>query len=700
MSVRKFWDIDQPPVVLFVDGGDRCDPLERTLRSETDYRVETVEDGPAGLDRLGRRPAVECLWISVPQSTSKSDSDLDSDPDSNSPALKLVEEAAKEDPATSIVFAPIDGDERIAGRATAAGATDYVPAAASIEARVERIDIAVDRAIDRRHDAEKRSVLETMFSELEVPMYAKDDRARHVLFAETELTTNPEDMFGKTDPEAYHGYHSDHEETYEDDLEIIEEGRRIENRLESSSDDDLWMRTTKVPWIEDGTTRGVVGLTLDVSEYKNRENELIRQIARLQQIPDYVEHDLKNPLSIAQGYFEMARAGDEDALDAVEESLERMAVLLDDFHSLATQELDSTSTRRPLQFTALVEEVWEYVATEKSTLELDVLPETMVVADESQFRPLLKNLMGNAVEHGSTTGRSQSAGPETETETETGNANTAVTVRVGRFEGGFYVADDGPGIPDADRDEIFEQGYTTSSDGTGFGLAIVREAARLHDWEVSVTDSELGGSRFEVSNCMVGTPLDSTPTGRTFELTESVDVGDVAVPGTASGGDGTYHVRGAGDNIWGLVNEFHFFHTLVDGGVRIQGRLTDLERASEWSKAGFMIRSGLEEDAAYGFVGGNVNRDPDVNWRHELGDPGHNHQIEGVRDRHEWFRIDRLGELVSCSISTDGEHWQFVDRRTVALDEQVAVGIAVCSVASDEAVDARFEDVSVVELSE
>ncbi|WP_276252688.1 ATP-binding protein [Halomontanus rarus] len=687
MSVRKFWDIDRSPVVLLVDGdgGDDgpCDSLELTLRSETDYCVETVGDETAALDRLDRRPAVECLWISA----------TPSDPT----RLELVDAAADRDSAVSIVFAPTDGDERIAGKATAAGATDYVLAAASTEERVDRLDVAVDRAIDRRHDAEKRSVLDAMFSELEVPMYAKDEQARHVLFAEVEDALDPEKVFGKTDPEAYHGYHSDHEAIYEEDLEIIEEGTRIEKRLEPSADTDQWMQTTKVPWTEDGTTRGLVGMTVEVSEFKRRENELIRQIARLQQIPDYVEHDLTNPLSIAQGYFEMARAGDEDALDAVEESLDRMAVLLDDFHSLATQELDSASTRRPLRFIPLVEEVWEYVATEGATLELDVPPETMVVADESQFRPLLKNLMGNAVEHGSATSRSRSRSPDSVAD---GRSTSTVTVGVGHTEGGFYVEDDGPGIPETEREDIFEQGYTTSADGTGLGLAIVQESARLHDWDVSAAAGELGGARFEVSNCMVGTPLNSTPTGRTFELTESVDVGDVVVPGTASGRDGTYRVTGAGDNIWGLVNEFHFFHTVVEDGVRIQGRLVDLERASEWSKAGFMIRSGLEEDAAYGFVGRNVKGDPDVNWRCEPAEPGHNHQIEGLRDRYEWFRIDRLGDQVSCSISVDGEHWQFVDRRTVALDERVAVGIAVCSVASGESIETRFEDVSVVELSE
>jgi nitrogen fixation/metabolism regulation signal transduction histidine kinase len=73
-----------------------------------------------------------------------------------------------------------------------------------------------------------------------------------------------------------------------------------------------------------------------------------------------------------------------------------------------------------------------------------------------------------------------------------------VTIRVGTFSEGFYVADDGPGIPADDRETVFEQGYTTADEGTGLGLAIVDRIADGHGWEVTVTDSETGGARFEV----------------------------------------------------------------------------------------------------------------------------------------------------------------------------------------------------------
>lgn len=77
----------------------------------------------------------------------------------------------------------------------------------------------------------------------------------------------------------------------------------------------------------------------------------------------------------------------------------------------------------------------------------------------------------------------------------------ATIVRVGwlpdRF--GFYVADDDPGISPGDRERVFEHGFSTRSDGTGFGLAIVEAIAEAHGWSVSVTDSWVGGARFEVA---------------------------------------------------------------------------------------------------------------------------------------------------------------------------------------------------------
>ena len=48
-----------------------------------------------------------------------------------------------------------------------------------------------------------------------------------------------------------------------------------------------------------------------------------------------------------------------------------------------------------------------------------------------------------------------------------------------------------------DRDQIFDSGYSTADDGTGFGLAIVKEIADTHGWTTTITGSSEGGAQFE-----------------------------------------------------------------------------------------------------------------------------------------------------------------------------------------------------------
>ncbi len=62
---------------------------------------------------------------------------------------------------------------------------------------------------------------------------------------------------------------------------------------------------------------------------------------------------------------------------------------------------------------------------------------------------------------------------------------------------GFYIADDGLGIPADERDQIFKPGYS-SGVGTGFGLQIVEQVVDAHGWRITVAESETGGTRFEI----------------------------------------------------------------------------------------------------------------------------------------------------------------------------------------------------------
>ena len=226
-------------------------------------------------------------------------------------------------------------------------------------------------------------------------------------------------------------------------------------------------------------------------QLRERERELTRQNERLEEFAGVVSHDLRNPLNVAQGRIELAREETgNDHLEDAAEALDRSQALIDDLLTLA-REGKVTGEREQVVLPDLLEACWASVETGEATLRVET--DRTVRADESRLRQLFENLVRNAVEHGSTSPGSQT--PEDAVE----HGDEGVVVTVGDLEDGFYVEDDGPGIPGEERDSVFDPGHSTSEDGTGFGLPIVREIANAHGWSVRVTEGSAGGARFEIT---------------------------------------------------------------------------------------------------------------------------------------------------------------------------------------------------------
>ncbi|MFC4988180.1 two-component system sensor histidine kinase NtrB [Saliphagus infecundisoli] len=237
------------------------------------------------------------------------------------------------------------------------------------------------------------------------------------------------------------------------------------------------------------------GIFRDVSREKAQEERLEDQNERLERFASVLSHDLRNPLNVAQGYTELIAAENEDGdgderVEELAESLDRMEELIEDMLELAQQEGGLGTTRR-LSVEEVVRETWGWVRTDDADLTVEA--PGSIDADRSRLASLLENLFRNAVEHGSPSHRSQARDDAVE------HGGNDVTVRVGGLEDGegFYVEDSGEGIPEDARTAVFEQGYTTSAEGTGIGLSIVEEVADAHDWTVRVGESEEGGARFE-----------------------------------------------------------------------------------------------------------------------------------------------------------------------------------------------------------
>jgi PAS domain S-box-containing protein len=235
------------------------------------------------------------------------------------------------------------------------------------------------------------------------------------------------------------------------------------------------------PLVGDGGTHYGQLLTFrDVTERVEREAELQRHNERLQEFASVVAHDLRNPLNVATGQLDVARERDDDEhLEAVAESHERIAALIDDLLGLA-REGEQVSDATQVDLGSLVESCWRTVETGDATLVAET--DRTISADRSRLKQLLENLVRNACEHG----------------------GDDVTVTVGELESGFYVEDDGPGIPPDERDLVFDTGYSTAEAGTGVGLSVVRQVAVAHDWDVEVTEGTGGGARFEFTGVTVG----------------------------------------------------------------------------------------------------------------------------------------------------------------------------------------------------
>jgi len=267
-------------------------------------------------------------------------------------------------------------------------------------------------------------------------------------------------------------------EAIEAAVEAVAHGEQAEARVEVTPDvpdglRDLELRMT--PLQSDGEDDRVIAFSRNVTEQRERERELERQNERVDEFASVVSHDLRNPLNVADLRLELAMEECDSAhLDDVAGALDRMETLIDDLLTLARVEKE-IDEKEPVDLAALGQQCWKTVETREARLAVET--GRTIRADSTRLQQLLENLIRNAVEHGA----------------------SDVTVTIGDLDGGFFVADDGPGIPPDEREAVFESGHTTKEDGTGFGLSIVRDIAEAHGWTVAVTESEDGGARFEIT---------------------------------------------------------------------------------------------------------------------------------------------------------------------------------------------------------
>ena len=250
-----------------------------------------------------------------------------------------------------------------------------------------------------------------------------------------------------------------------------------------------------------GVARGaIIGLAFgfyDVERRRTRrrEQELERQVERLEEFASIVSHDLRSPLTVARGRIELLKAShdlDDEHVDQIEFAHERMTEIIEDSLALARGGHEVTDPET-IGIDELAETAWQTAGSDLADCSIETT--ATVEADRQRLKRLFENLFRNSVEHG--------LAVDTPTADEPHPVDDAamapeIMITVGDLDdGGFYVEDDGVGVPEADRESMFEAGETASGSGSGLGLAIVRRIAQAHGWEVTLTASTTGGARFE-----------------------------------------------------------------------------------------------------------------------------------------------------------------------------------------------------------
>jgi len=364
----------------------------------------------------------------------------------------------------------------VAVPATALGAVDEHVA---IDDTPDRLRSLLDEVREQRWSnlgLSPETLLDRVFETVPIHLYLKDTAARHT--RTSSAGEKPYEIIGKTDREIYSNDRFT-AESYQDDAHVIETGESIIEKEEHDDLKGIWTLCSKVPLENgDGDIVGLVGITKEITERKEAQTDLERQIDRLEEFASVLSHDLRNPLSVTLGRAELAheKYPEDEHVASILRNVKRMGAIIEDVLTM-TKQGRQVEEREVMSLRSVAERRWE--SAETADADLTVTTSRRFEGDQDRVDTLFENLFANSIEHG--------------------GDDVSVTVEALPDGDGFVVADDGPGIAPEDRDRVFEQGYSTTQTGTGLGLNIVEQVVDAHGWTITIEESEGGGARFVVT---------------------------------------------------------------------------------------------------------------------------------------------------------------------------------------------------------
>lgn len=228
---------------------------------------------------------------------------------------------------------------------------------------------------------------------------------------------------------------------------------------------------------------------------------LYKEVAELEQLKTEMiqraSHDLKNPIHVMAGYFELLTETlpeerdelQQAAVESINQSLETMSMLVEDILTLERVENQRNISYSPVDIAAVTFDVAGHLQRQAELKQQQFVLElpqqqAIVSGEETQIRQVLQNLINNAIKYTPDEGR--------------------ITVRANTFEGDFYfeVEDTGFGIPQDRQEKLFERFYRAKTPGTeaikgsGLGLYLVKQVVERHQGSLWFNSTEGEGSTF------------------------------------------------------------------------------------------------------------------------------------------------------------------------------------------------------------
>ncbi len=457
--------------VLYVDDDEAFLELTKAFLSKElpDAELTTVTDPEAALDRVESEP-YDCVVSDYEMPG------LD--------GLELLEAVRESRPDLPFLLYTGKGSESIASQAINAGVTGYLQKGGPEQH--ERLANRVEHAVQEYRTTLDSQRYSTVLQALGYPTYVVDAAGRfaYVNEAFAELTGYDRGQLVGEEPNVVKSDESVERADKALRSVVSSDGpatEQFEIEIQTRSGETVHCKDHLAALPFDEEYRGCAGILRDITLQRRQRAELVRQNERMEEVISVASHDLRTPLSTAQSAAELARQTDDEEyfgkLDGAHDRLERM---LDELLTLAC-EGQSVPVRQPVSLSSVANRAWQSVGTGRGTLR--VADELTLEADPERLRRLVENLVQNALRHG--------------------DPSATVTIGAVDDDQGFYFADDGPGIPAEAREDVFEPGYTTADEGTGFGLTIISRIADAHEWSVSLTESDSGGARFEFTDVAV-----------------------------------------------------------------------------------------------------------------------------------------------------------------------------------------------------